>query len=252
MTDNQQLNQDLLKKIESGKVTMHSRASFVWKTILWVLAAGLLAAILVFTITFIIFILRANGTWDLPAFGFHGLVEFLLFFPWLFVPALILFVWLLERFILRHSFAYRLPVLYSAGAVIILVVIASLAVLATPLHRRLFEQASNKQLPVAGGFYRFFGESRPDDFYAGAISSSSPGTYTIITRKGQTLTIQKNPDTQIISTSPLEQGNCVEIIGDEEDGKIIAISIKKNDAQNVESCWPQPLPPPPFIFKIQP
>jgi len=246
LEDDNQLNKDILQKIQSGKVTMRSRSSFVWRSILWVLAAFLLAAGLIFIITFIVFILRANGNWDLPAFGLHGLVEFLTFFPWLFVPALILFLWLLERFILRNSFAYRMPVLYSGGAVIIIVVVASLAVLATPLHRRLFEQARSQQLPIAGSFYRFFGGSKPDDFYVGAVASTSPSSYTIVTPEGKKLVILKTSATQIISSSPIVSGDCVEIIGDEQNnGQLTAMSVKKTDANIVEDCLPAGRPEPP-------
>lgn len=234
MSDDQELNKDILQKIESGKVTMRPKSSFIWHTVLWVIAVCLLAAAAVFVLTFIIFILRTNGNWDLPAFGLHGLVEFLTVFPWLFVPALILFLWLLERFILRHSQAYRLPMLYSGGALILVVVIASLAVLATPLHHHLEK---------SGGLYHFFGSARPDDFYVGGITSSTPTSYTIVTPKGQNLTILKNSGTQIISNSPIATGDCVEIISEEQKGnQLTAMSIKKTDASVVENCLP-PLPP---------
>jgi hypothetical protein len=249
MEDDQQLNKDILQKIESGKVTMRSRASFTWKTMLWILAFCLLAAAVVFIVSFVVFILRANGNWDLPKFGLHGLVEFLTFFPWLFVPALLLFLWLLEHFILRHSLAYRLPVLYSGGTIILIVVLASLAVLATPLHHRLFEQAQQQQLPIAGGIYRFFGQSRPDDFYVGAVASTTPDSYTIITPAGQKLIINKTATTQIISGSPIVAGDCLEILGDEgPGGRLVAASIKKTDANVVEDC--RLLPPPPVNHVI--
>ncbi len=250
MPDDQQLNKDILQKIESGKVTMRSRASFTWKTMLWILALCLLAAAVVFIVTFVVFILRANGNWDLPAFGLHGLVEFLTFFPWLFVPALLLFLWLLEHFILRHSLAYRLPVLYSGGAITLVVVVASVAVLATPLHHRLFEQAREQQLPIAGGIYRFFGQSRPDDFYVGAVASTTASSYTIITPDGSKLVIAKTSGTQIISNSPIVSGDCVEILADEgQSGQLVAASIKKTGANTVEDCR---LPAPPKAPGINP
>jgi hypothetical protein len=217
------------------------------------LAVFLLAAGLIFIVTFVVFILRANGNWDLPGFGLHGLVEFLTVFPWLFIPALILFLWLLERFILRNSFAYRMPVLYSGGAIIIIVVVASLAVLATPLHRHLFEQARQQQLPIAGSLYRFFEGSKPDDFYVGAVASTSPNSYTIITPVGKKITILKNSGTQIISPSPIVAGDCVEIIGEENSGgQLAAMSVKKTDANVVEDCLPTGQAGPPGPPTLQP
>src|SRR6185369_15810148 len=98
---------EILEKIKSGKVSMQSKNALFWRTVLAVLSIALFALLAIFIASFVVFILKANGNWILPQFGLHGLQEFLLIFPWLFVPAVALFIWLVERFMVRHSSVYR-------------------------------------------------------------------------------------------------------------------------------------------------
>jgi hypothetical protein len=226
----------ILDEIKSGKVAMHSKTFLVWRATLWILALCLLAAVGIFIVSFMTFIVQANGSWDLPRFGLHGLREFIAIFPWLFVPALLLFIWLMERFVLHYTFAYRIPVLYSAIIVVFIIVLGSIIVLATPFHRRLYESAQREHLPIAGGIYRFFGNSRPDDFYVGTVTSIDKTTYSLTTPEGQTLSIITNGDTQLWTNSPIAVGDCLEVIGDRQQNSIIAHSIKKSDGSIVMRC----------------
>lgn len=232
----QQLHIKILDKIKSGQVTQHSRAYLVWRTVLLVLALALLLAAGIFVVSFVVFSLRMSGVWDLPQFGTHGLAEFLLFFPWLFIPAVLLFLWLLERFILRHSPAYRLPVLYSVGAVLVIILGASLLVLATPLHHRLYVSAEHQHLPVAGSMYRFFGQDRPDDLYIGTVASSTGHMYLLQTPDNDNITIITNNDTHWMNHNQLQPGDCVEVVGEEQGNQVIATFIRQPNSTFASPC----------------
>ncbi len=210
--------EQILGKIKSGEVTMHSRLYLVWRGILWGLALCLLIAAGVFTISFIIFSLRASGVADLPNFGSHGLREFFAFFPWLFVPAVLLFLWLMERFVLNYAFAYRLPVLYSALAIIILVVIGSLAVSASSLHSNLYRSARRQELPFASPLYRF-GMAHPDDFYVGEVTGIKDKTYKILTGENREINIDTTAQTHFFDPGPIKQGDFIEAVGEEKNGE---------------------------------
>jgi|SRR6185369_11712883 len=227
---------NIIEKIKSGHVTMHSRGFLIWRTALWTLAILLLAAATIFIVSFVFFTLRASGVWDLPQFGLHGLREFLMFFPWLFIPAILLFLWLLERFVLQHSFAYRLPVIYSALILIAVTIFGSIIVLATPLHQRLFFYARRQQLPIAGPVYRFFGRSHPDDFYAGIITAASSSTYSVSNPDGEQMIIITNSGTRFFAPSPIIAGDCIEVTGEEQNGTMTALAIKKTDSQSLAGC----------------
>ncbi len=236
----QQSQKNIIEKIKNGGVTMHSRGYLIWRTTLLVLGIFLLAAAGIFIVSFVIFTLRASGVWDLPQFGMYGLREFLMFFPWLFIPAILLFLWLLERFVLKHSFAYRMPVFYSSVILLVITVGGSVIVLATPLHLRLFQSARNQQLPIAGPIYRFYGHSRPDDFYAGIVTKINEDSYTIQTVEGRQLTIINNSKTKLFISKPLAEGDCLEVIGEEFGGTVTALFIKKSKQAIVVGCFNAP------------
>jgi hypothetical protein len=225
--DEQNSRQEILSKIKGGKVDMHSRAYLNFRSVLWILAISILALAGIFIASFIVFALQASGVWDLPRFGAHGLQEFLIYFPWLFVPAAILFIWLLERVILKHSPAYRVPVLYSSLGLIIFIVLASFAVSLSPLHYDLYESARNESLPIAGEIYRFFGDSHPDDFYVGDVESVTGASYNILTREGYPATIVVGSHTVFSGDSNIKAGDCIEVVGEENGNIVEAYNIKK-------------------------
>jgi len=227
---------EILEKIKSGKVSMQSKSALMWRTVLAILAIGLFALLAIFIASFVVFILKANGSWTLPQFGMHGLQEFLLIFPWLFVPALVLFIWLVERFMVQHSVAYKIPILYTLAGIIILVAIGSLIVLATPLHTQMFRFAHKEQLPLAGGMYTFFGRQRPDDLYVGTVVGANGHNYTISMPEHNNITIVVSDDTKFFANRPVAIGDCVEIIGEEKNSTITADSIKKFGGDRITPC----------------
>jgi MFS family permease len=234
-TSEEQRQQDIINKIKSGKVEMHSKAYLVWRNTFWILAICLLAAAAVFFLSFLVFIIRVNHLWDLPDFGYHGLREFLTFFPWLFVPAILLFTWLVERFVRQHSFAYRVPVLYVGLVSMVLVISASFAVLATPLHLRLYESAEGEHLPVVGYMYRFFGGMHPDDYYVGQVQTVKDDDCLLLTQQGFPVNIITNPHTQLFGATSLNPGDTIEVVG-EERGNIV-------EASEIREISPE-IPPP--------
>ncbi len=226
----------IIEKIKSGKITMHSRGYLVWKRMLWILAICLLAAAGIFILSFIIFTLKVSGVWDLPKFGTHGLKEFLIFFPWLFIPAILLFLWLLERFMLQFSFVYKMPIVYSALGLLIITVAGSIIVLKSPLHYKILTYAHNQPLPLAGPVYKFYGHSRPNDFYTGIVTQINKNSYTLTTADGDQKTVTTNNFTKWFADGPLQNGDCVEVVLEEHNNIISAIVIKKTLTQNVVGC----------------
>jgi hypothetical protein len=224
----QKIHQEIIGKIKNGEVTMHSRQYWVWRAVLWALALALLGLALVFMVSFVIFSLKSSGVWDLPSFGARGVRDFFAFFPWLFVPAVLLFLWLMERFVRQYAFAYRLPVLYSALGLIAVIVAASVAILLTPLHNRLYIFAHGGGLPF-GGIYRYYPDMHPDDFYVGRLVYASSSGCTLMERDGKLIDVSINGSTRVYDQPKLNIGDFVEVVGDEQSGKLTAIAIRKID-----------------------
>lgn len=221
------LHQEIMEKIQSGQVAMRSRAYLAWRAVLWGLAILLFVAAGAFIVSFMVFICRASGVCDLPQFGLHGLQEFLVYFPWLFVPAALLFVWLVEKFVRQYAFVYRLPLLYSILGVTAMIVVFGLVVVATPLQDRLYEFAEQQQLPVAGSLYRFFGANRPDDFYVGRLTAVSGGGDELALPEGGQVAVVIGPQTSFPGGRDMRAGDDVEVIGEEQSGSVQALVVKK-------------------------
>jgi hypothetical protein len=225
--------EQVLEKINSGKVSMHSKAYLIWRAAFWILALVILAAAAVFSGSFVIFALRASGVWDLPQFGGHGLQEFLAYFPWLFILAVLLLIWLMEVLARKYSLAYRIPVSYLILTGVIFIAAGSLAVFATPLHQKLYESANEDRLPLVGGVYRFFGQDHPDDFYVGDVQAASGTIYSIVTREGFPATIVANSHTVFSGDPNINAGDCIEAVGEENGNIVNAYNIKKIPASSL-------------------
>ena len=224
--DNNKIHDDIIGKIKSGEVTMHSRQYWVWRMVLWGLAIALLAVALVFMVSFVIFSLRSSGVWDLPSFGARGLRDFFAYFPWLFTAAVVLFLWLMERFVRQYSFAYRMPVLYSALGLIIVITGASILVLFTPLHNSLYNFAHGGSMPF-GGIYRYYSDMHPDDFYVGRLLSVTSTGCNLLDKDGKKVDVIINQGTHFYDQAGLKVGDFVEIVGDDQNGKLTAYAIRK-------------------------
>ncbi len=247
--ENNQLNKEILEKIKTGQVTMHSRLFLAWRATLWTIGGLLLTAAGIFLASFIVFALRASGVWDLPAFGYMGLVKFLAFFPWLFVPAVLLFMWLVQKFILRFSFAYKWPFVYTSLGVIAFVIIGGFFVASTPLHPKLYMFARSEKLPGAGRFYKLYGKARPNNFFVGNVIEKNSGYYLITSRENKQYKIIVTPLTKILELDKLDSGDCIEAIGEQKDNMFFAFFIKTFDSVNTYPFCREPnpeLPPPPF------
>lgn len=222
-----QSRQEILEKIKSGQVEMHSKAFLAWRTVMWVLGILLVLAAGAFVVSFMAFVVQISGVGDLPRFGAHGLREFLVYFPWLFVPAALLFVWLFERFVRQYAFAYRLPVLYVVLASMVLIVVAGFLCAAGSLHSRLYYFVRQDKVPFAPGVYGFFQNYRPDDFYVGEIQSVKQDGCALLTGQGQQINVLVNNQTQLFNHYMLKPGDYIEVLGDERGPDIQAFDIRQ-------------------------
>src|SRR5207248_2093605 len=107
----------------------------------------------------------------------------------------------------KYSFGYGRPLLYSAVGIIVLVVAGGFLVSKTSFHHGLFMQAEHRNLPIAGGFYRQFGENRPGNVTVGTITQVTANGYLISGHDNETLTITVTPQTQLPAEGSLAVGD---------------------------------------------
>ncbi|MBI2056546.1 MAG: hypothetical protein HYT37_04205 [Candidatus Sungbacteria bacterium] len=217
----------VLGKIKAGSTHMRPRWFFLLYGFFG--TAGFLALLLVmlYFTSFIIFLLRKTGVWFLPSFGAWGLKIFLLSLPWVLIISSIVFLFLLEAALRRYSFAYRKPILYSLGGIVVIIIAADIAVSMAGIHETLLLHARDGRLPVAGRLYRSYGMQESERVYLGVVKQMIEEGMLVETVRGETLIAVVLPETRFPFGIDFERGDMVLVIGEKSGNAIMAQGIRK-------------------------
>lgn len=223
-----EIKKSVLGAIQSGKVTMKPRWHFVLIAALAATGIVILALVLVYLVSFILFALRQSGVLFVPAFGLRGWFALLRSLPWILIIAVAAFVVLLEILVRRYAFAYREPLLYSVVGIVVAVIAGGLIIFQTPLHRMLFDSARKNQLPLMGAFYRGYGGERVSDVHPGQIVATTTDGF-ILAEPFQTGTeaIYVASDTDVPPGTVFVPGETVVIFGERSGTVIDAIGVRQ-------------------------
>lgn len=224
---NNSIENNILKAIESGQVKMHSKWYFVLKTTAF--AAGITLAVLalLYIASFIVFVLRQSGAWFMPAFGPRGFGIFFTSLPWLLIALAVLFIVLVQILVRHYSFGYSKPLIYPAAFIILLALLGGFAVAELPLHRSLFLRARQHHLPFASGIYLRYGMPPKGNVTAGTVIQTQADGYIILTAEDETVTVIKNSDTRFPLGADFNTGDTIIVFGQADDGTIKALGIRK-------------------------
>ncbi len=221
------IKQNLLDKIKRGEIKILPRSHFVLKAILIITGIIITFGATLYIISFMLFAFRKSPLQFLPEFGFGGLRMLFGAFPWTLIIIAIVFIAILETLVKRYSFAYRNPLLYSALAIIGLVITISFIVGQTPLHKRMFQQVQAGRMPFARPLYRDLDFGRPENVLYGIVLETSENNFTFETPEGKILTVNIVPGTISPRQREIEKGDYIMVIGKIKDGIIKADGIKK-------------------------
>ena len=222
------IGEKILKKIKKGKIKMKPRPYFILKTILFV--AGIVFAFLltVFLASFIIFILRASGIFDFPAFGLRGLGMFFVSLPWLLVLFVIVFVIILEFLAKRFSVVYKRPLIYSILGIVIIVLLLGVFIARTPIHSKLLQGVQEGKLPVFEPLYKWRHIRTPDNVYFGRVLNLADNGFEIETQEGEIFSILISSKTRFFqSVKYIKEEDAIMVIGDKDDSTIKALGVRK-------------------------
>ena len=245
------IKEQVLQRIQSGQAKMRPRWHFVLRAALLLVSAVVFALALLYLASFIIFILRLNGVWFAPAFGWRGIGVFLVSLPWLLLAAIIIFAALLEILVRRYSFAYRKPLLYSALAIVGLVALGSFAMARFGLHQGIFNYSRKNNLPLAGPFYRGYGAPNLENVHAGMIDEIIEEGFRLINLQDENLKVLISPATRFPYGFDLEEGDKVMILGERNDDEIQAFGVRRiademrgpaprHMRRGMQPGWPRP------------
>ena len=223
----------VLEKIKSGRIKMRPKAHFVLKTVLAALGFILIILFVLYLISFIVFTLRMSGIWFAPGFGFYGVKIFLFSLPWLLILIAIILIIVLEILVKYFSFAYRRPILYSVLGIITLALLGSFVISQTKIHPYLFQKAQERNLPVAGKFYRDFGAGKFRNAHRGVVSEITDNGFLVETRHNEILKIIITSETRFPFGKDIKESDSVMILGERDNGAVRAFGVRKiNDILN--------------------
>ncbi len=209
---------------------MRPRWQFILRGVLAFLGGVLMALVLLYLISLIIFIARQSGAAFVPAFGLKGVWAFLRALPWLLIVFSLVFIVLLEVLVRHYPFAYKRPLAYSACGIIVLVVAGGFIVAGTSLHRMLSDEQGDQRVPrMTQKFYRFFGQYPLREIRRGLIVSTTTSGF-ILREGGRTSSptvILVGPRTQTQSVDGLRIGEAVVVFGPNASDSVQAIGIQE-------------------------
>jgi len=223
------ISEAVLDKIKSGGVRIKPKLYFVLKTILVVLGGLAIGLFVLFLISFISFALRASGVWFLPEFGLRGFGMFFSYLPWLLILMAALLIIGLETLLKRFTFIYRKPVIYSLLAVILIAFLGGFLIDRTPFHSGLFLRAREGNLPLAGPMYRDFGILEPNEVHRGVVLETTENGFIIEMPQGEVLNVVISPDVHLAPEFEIKKDDAVVVFGEEHDGTVNALYVRKID-----------------------
>jgi hypothetical protein len=246
---NHTIHDKILNAINAGELKMRPRWYFIFRNTLFALGALLVILILLYMISFIIFILHRNGLWFVPVFGFQALGIFLFSLPWILILIALIFIFVLEILVKQYAFAYRRPLLYSALGAIGIVFVGGFVIAQSPLHHKFFVIARQGNLPFAGGFYRDFAEQRFKDIHPCTITEITQDGFKAEDNHDEMIEVIIGPETRFPYGTNFSVQDRVLVIGPQEDQVIKAVGIRKID-NNIEYFEENSSAPKP-VFKIR-
>ena len=226
------LKDQVMASVKSGQLKMRPKWHFVLRASL--LAVGTMAAALalLYLASLFLFIAHETGLWMAPAFGWHGVMVFLISLPWVLILLVLLFIVILETLVRHYTFAYRMPLIYSGLAIILLVVAGGLLVATTPFHKKMADCP-----PVGGpppcmmGFYRDLDPDRHQALHEGTIVHVSGQNYIIVDRQQKQLLIVVTSETKFPFGADFAEGDKIVIVGERDGSQVKAFGISPFDGR---------------------
>ena len=218
------LKQAVMKTIEAGSVSMHSRMHFIIRGMLSVAGLIFLLGVSLFLVSFIVFLLRANGLLSIAHFGIEGAGPLLFSLPWVVLLGAVLVFVMLELLASHFSFVYKRPLIYSILGGGVVVVFGGVLIAHSTIHEQMFRFNEMRPLPGINYIYRqaLF---TPEGVFVGVISTSSNSFIDIDTRNGSSTRINILERTRRPSTAFMA-GDAVVVMTKKENGVISAIGIR--------------------------
>lgn len=213
-TQNSKLKDCILDQAKAGDIQMKPKSYFLLRSVLIGFGITVVFGLSMYLASFVLYTASRNGLWSLPQFGFRGYGLLFSNFPWILLLITVSFIILLEIFVKKYTSLYRRPLVYSALGVVVIIVVAGLITQELPTHQKLAK-------PLHNGFlmHDF------DEVHPGVITEINKDTFLIKQPDGVVVLVATSTKTNFPRLQEFVVGDWVVVIGDIEDGILVAEGI---------------------------
>jgi hypothetical protein len=224
-TSNNNLRDRVLLAIKNGETKMKPKWHFLLKAALLLLGVASVSVLLLYILSFALFIAEDNGLLDLPSFGFHGLWLLFSALPWLLIFLVLLFLVVLQILVKRYSFSYHRPLFFSAIASLMFIIGGSIILLEFDFHPQFLEYARQRQMPFAPMYERFCDEKH-EFIHLGQIRLLETQGFQMESSNGEVEKVIFTAKTIFPHGIQFATGSRVVVIGPERDDVIEAEGVR--------------------------
>lgn len=218
----------VLHAIETGKIVMRPVWYFTLQAAALISGAIIVALLLLYLVSFIIFILRESGALFVPRFGIRGWFALMRASPWILIIASCICAAVLELLMRQFGKNYRQPIIYPIIAAMIIAVIGGVFIAHTSFHHRLSRAARGRNIPLADSLYRRFSEEKFENITVGEIVEKRNDGFIVKDRHDEFLNITIDNVTRVLDKE-IKPGDRVVIFGNRSNDTIQAMGIRKID-----------------------
>ena len=219
------VQEEVVEAIKDGRVCMRPRWQFVLRGALAVLGGILIALVLLYIISPMLFMMKQSGVAVAPLIGWKGVVAFLSALPWLLIVFSLIFIILLELLVRRYAFAYRRPLLVSAVGIIVLVFAGGFAIAQTSFHTQVFRGARDHKLLFVERVYRS-GGMPPSGVYRGFVDATTTQGFYLRAVGGGRLPVGITKETRLPHTWEPRHNMPIIIFGFPASDTVQAVGVK--------------------------
>jgi len=227
--ENKNLAEELVKKIEGGELKMRSKTYFILKSLIYFLTAIFFLILSVMVITFVFYTFKISGLTSLSGFGLKGMRDLMLSLPVMLIFVTGVFTIVSAIFLYQYPVTYRRPLIYSVGALLVLMSVG-LAIFAGAVNfrRSIYNALEGNKIPGASSFYDYFAKVSPRNVFKGRVISDCVEGFTMeIERTEEEVRVAYGPQTSIYGTEEIRKGDYVIVHGKRNGNVVGAFVVEK-------------------------
>ncbi|MBL8030332.1 MAG: hypothetical protein JNN11_03725 [Candidatus Doudnabacteria bacterium] len=220
------MEKKVLETIEKNRLKPLSRWYFIAQSSALGIGLVVVALLILFFASLILFNLRENRTYMAPGFGFYGFGVFFLSLPWLLIALVAGLLILLEYILRRYKFTYQRPILYSFVAMALLVSVGSIFISQSKMHESLMAKSRLKPKFFGSPIYRRLGLPKTDQLTIGKVFETNAQGCRLNTKGGESWQVYINDETHLPHDYSISNGDIIMVIGPKSENSIKAVGVK--------------------------